>query len=74
MAGLTVCVLGVVRCANPAVVGETVGVSSVPLDSSVLTVVSASKTRSMEVVRKNGVAYSLFHAGFQGGGRSAVEE
>ena len=55
MAGLTVCVLGVVRCANPAVVGETAGVSSVPLDSSVLTVVSASKTESMEVVRKTGV-------------------
>ena len=55
MAGLTVCVLGVVRCANPAVVGETAGVSSVPLDSSVLTVVSASKTESMEVVRKTGL-------------------
>ena len=36
-------------------VGETAGVSSVPLDSSVLTVVSASKTESMEVVRKTGL-------------------
>ena len=55
MAGLTVCVLGVVRCANPAVVGETVGVSSVPLDSSVQTVVSASKTESIDAVRKTGL-------------------
>lgn len=74
MAGLTVCVLGVVRCANPAVVGETVGVSSVPLDSSVLTVVFCFENGVYGGRQENGVAYSLFHAGFQGGGRSAVEE
>ena len=55
MAGLTVCVLGVVRCANPAVVGETVGVSSVPLDSSAQAVVPASKTEPVDVVRKTGL-------------------
>ena len=55
MAGVTVCVLGVVRCVNPAVVGETVGVSSVPLDSSVQAVVPDSKKESIEVVRKTGL-------------------
>ena len=74
MAGVTVCVLGVVRCVNPAVVGETVGVSSVPLDSSVQAVVPDSKKESIEVVRKTGVAYTLFHTGFQRSGRSAIEE
>lgn len=34
MAGLAVCVLGVVRCANPELAGETGGVPSVQRDSS----------------------------------------
>lgn len=55
MAGLTVCVLGVVRCANPAVVGETSEVPSVPRESSVQTIVPAPKTRAIDVVRKTGL-------------------
>ena len=55
MAGLTVCVLGVVRCANPDVVGVTDGALSVPLDSSVLAAVPVPNTKPVGADRRKGL-------------------